>query len=80
MGTRTIIVDVPDNETDSGVGLYARVSSSDQRTDLDRQLSRLCEWAASNEMRVVRTESEIASGQSGARPKLRHSRHCRSTA
>ena len=71
MGTRTIIVDVPDDETGGGVGLYARVSSSDQRADLDRQLSRLCEWAALNEMRVVRTESEIASGMKGARPKLR---------
>ena len=71
IGTRTIIVDVPDDESDAGVGLYARVSSSDQRTDLDRQLSRLCEWAARNEMRVVRTESEVASGMNGARPKLR---------
>ena len=36
IGTRTIIVDVPDDESDAGVGLYARVSFSDQRTDLDR--------------------------------------------
>ena len=70
MGTRTIIVDVPDDETDGGVGLYARVSSSDQRADLDRQLSRLCEWAASNAMRVVRAESEVASGMNGARRRL----------
>ena len=61
MGTRTIIVDVPDDESGGGVGLYARVSFSDQRSDLDRWLSRLCEWAASTEMRVARTESEVAS-------------------
>ena len=46
------------------------MSSSDQRSDLDRQLSRLCEWAAFNEMRVVRTESEVASPMSGERRKL----------
>ena len=29
-----------------GFGLYARVSSHDQRADLDRQVARLSEWAA----------------------------------
>ena len=28
------------------LGLYARVSSHDQRADLDRQVARLSEWAA----------------------------------
>src|SRR4030095_926024 len=32
--------------TDGGLGLYARVSSQDQRADLDRQVSRLTQWAA----------------------------------
>jgi putative resolvase len=41
--TGTIIVKGPEEEHESGVSsvvLYARVSSSDQRGDLDRQLSR----------------------------------------
>jgi putative resolvase len=58
---------------DGGLGLYARVSSHDQRTDLDRQVSRLTQWAAaaSAPARVVRVEAEVASGMTGRRPKLR---------
>jgi putative resolvase len=58
---------------DGGLGLYARVSSHDQRADLDRQVSRLSQWAAaaSAPARVVRVEAEVASGMTGRRPKLR---------
>jgi putative resolvase len=58
---------------DGGLGLYARVSSHDQRADLDRQVSRLTQWAAaaSAAARVVRVEAEVASGMTGRRPKLR---------
>jgi putative resolvase len=53
--------------------LYARVSSHDQRAELDRQVSRLSQWAAaaSASARVVRVEAEVASGMTGRRPKLR---------
>lgn len=30
----------------SGAGLYARVSSHDQKADLDREVARLSTWAA----------------------------------
>jgi putative resolvase len=58
---------------DGGLGLYARVSSHDQRADLDRQVARLTQWAAtaSAAARVVRVEAEVASGMTGRRPKLR---------
>ena len=58
---------------DGGLGLYARVSSHDQRAELDRQVSRLTRWAAaaSASARVVRVEAEVASGMTGRRPKLR---------
>jgi putative resolvase len=57
---------------DGGLGLYARVSSHDQRADLDRQVSRLTQWAATaSAARVVRVEAEVASGMTGRRPKLR---------
>jgi putative resolvase len=58
---------------DGGLGLYARVSSHDQRADLDWQVSRLTQWAAaaSASARVVRVEAEVASGMTGRRPKLR---------
>ncbi|MER6105478.1 recombinase family protein, partial [Streptomyces sp. NPDC001832] len=52
-----------------GVGLYARVSSRDQEADLERQIARLSVWAAKAGHRVVRVESEIASGMNGARVK-----------
>jgi putative resolvase len=53
------------------VGLYARVSSHDQRADLDRQVARLSEWAAKAGMRVERVEAEVGSGMNGARSKAR---------
>jgi putative resolvase len=54
-----------------GLGLYARVSSHDQRADLDRQVARLCAWAASTGLPVERVESEVGSGMNGARTKVR---------
>jgi putative resolvase len=56
---------------DGGLGLYARVSSHDQRTDLDRQVSQLGQWAAAASAQVVRVEAEVASGMTGRRAKLR---------
>jgi predicted site-specific integrase-resolvase len=57
-------------ETSGGVALYARVSSSDQKKDLDAQLGRLAIWASSQKMTVVRTATEVGSGLNGHRPKL----------
>lgn len=54
-----------------GVGLYARVSSHDQRDDLDRQIARLSEWAGGAGATVVRVETEVGSGMNGARRKVR---------
>jgi putative resolvase len=55
----------------SAVGLYARVSSHDQRSDLDRQVACLSEWAAKAGARVVRIEAEVGSGMNGARARVR---------
>ncbi len=43
--TGTILVDTPQGSALDGVALYARVSSWDQKADLDRQLGRLRAWA-----------------------------------
>ena len=70
---RTILVS-PDTALRTPVqslGLYARVSSHDQRQDLDRQLARLSEWAAKTGHPVVRVEAEVGSGMNGTRTKLR---------
>jgi hypothetical protein len=54
----------------TGVVLYARVSSADQRADLERQLGRLVSYAVSAGMPVGATVSEIGSGLNGHRAKL----------
>lgn len=69
-----ILVNIEANaapEAVGGVGLYARVCSHEQRADLERQVARLSGWAAKAGHRVVRVESEVASGMSGARAKAR---------
>jgi putative resolvase len=74
VGPRTILVNIDTNASPSvtgGVGLYARVSSHDQKPDLERQTARLAEWAAKAGHTVVRIESEIASGMNGGRTKAR---------
>jgi putative resolvase len=54
-----------------GLGLYARVSSHDQRADLDRQVARLTQWATTAGVPLARVEAEVASGMTGRRAKLR---------
>lgn len=71
VGPRTILVDTAAGDSVGGVGLYARVSSHDQREDLERQVARVSDWAAKAGTRVVLVESEVGSGMNGARPKVR---------
>ena len=66
----TILVDVPRDEKLIAVALYARVSSHDQRKDLDRQLARLSHYAAEHDFHVVAAVSEVGSGLNGKRRKL----------
>lgn len=54
-----------------GVGLYARVSSHDQKSALDGQVARLSAWAAEAGLPVMRVEAEVGSGLNGSRAKVR---------
>jgi putative resolvase len=57
----------------SGIGriaLYARVSSADQKSDLDRQVQRLRDYAAARGYQVAKEVTEIASGLNDNRPKF----------
>ncbi len=54
----------------TGVALYARVSSADQKADVTRQLQRLRDYAAARGYQVVAEVTEIASGLTDERPKL----------
>ncbi|WXG43818.1 MAG: IS607 family transposase [Promethearchaeati archaeon SRVP18_Atabeyarchaeia-1] len=56
--------------TTNNVALYARVSSSDQKEDLERQLQRLREYATAKGLHVVQEVSEIGSGLNGNRKRL----------
>src|SRR5437870_10911671 len=53
------------------VAIYARVSSSDQKNDLDRQVSRLVAFANSKKWLVTETVMEIGSALNGHRLKLK---------
>ena len=63
LATGTVVVDAKPQV--NGVALYARVSSSDQKGDLDRQLSRLTEHAVANKMMIVDAVKELALGSMG---------------
>jgi putative resolvase len=71
MPTGTILVDEPRVSAAVGVALYARVSSSDQREDLDRQVGRLAAWATEQGLAPTVTVAEVGSGLSGSRSMLK---------
>jgi putative resolvase len=69
MPTGRHYVVVPPDPPD-GCVLYARVSSADQRDDLDRQAGRLAEWATENGHRPTEVVKEVGSGLNGSRRRL----------
>ena len=50
--------------------VYARVSSTDQAGDLDRQVARVVEHLNTQGIAVIRTVREVGPGLNGHRPKL----------
>jgi putative resolvase len=52
------------------IALYARVSSADQKSDLERQVQRLRDYAAARGYQVAKEVREIASGLNDSRPKF----------
>ena len=50
--------------------VYARVSSADQRADLDRRVARVSAWATAPQLPVDRVVSEVGSALSGHRGKF----------
>ncbi len=68
--TGTILVHPEAPAAATGVALYARVSSADQKSDLDRQTARLVEYASANKMAVTKHVAEVGSGLNGHRTKL----------
>ena len=52
------------------IALYARVSAADQKSDLERQVQRLRDYAAARGYQVAKEVTEIASGLNDSRPKF----------
>ena len=72
LSTGTILVEVPRPPvgTDGRAVVYARVSSHDQRADLNRQVSRVMAWTTARRLPVEEVVTEVGSGLNGRRPKL----------
>ena len=58
-------------ESDGRLVAYARVSSAEQKEDLDRQVGRVVEWATEQGFRVDEVVKEIGSGLNDNRRRLR---------
>ncbi|WP_326552753.1 IS607 family transposase [Micromonospora sp. NBC_01813] len=52
------------------VAVYARVSSADQKRDLDRQVARVTVWATGQHLAVDRVVTEVGSALNGRRRKF----------
>jgi predicted site-specific integrase-resolvase len=70
--TGTVVVRDPQFEppTTGRIALYARVSSADQKSDLERQVQRLRDYAAAHGYQVAKLVIEIGSGHNDSRPKF----------
>jgi putative resolvase len=70
LATGTVILHAAPASEPPGVALYARVSSGEQKADLDRQLSRLVEFSAKRGFQVVEAVQETGPGWNGRRKAL----------
>jgi putative resolvase len=72
LSTGTILVEVPRPPvgTDGRTVVHARVSSHDQRADLNRQVSRVMAWTTARRLPVQEVVTKVGSGLNGRRPKL----------
>ncbi|VAZ69593.1 hypothetical protein LAUMK40_05756 [Mycobacterium kansasii] len=69
---RLILVDEPGRSAGlrGRTAVYARVSSADQKADLDRQVARVTAWATAEQISVDRVVTEIGSALNGHRRKF----------
>lgn len=70
LATGTVVIDGPAEPAANDYVIYARVSSSDQKADLPRQVARLSTLAAQRGLHVVEVIEELGSGLNGTRRKL----------
>ncbi len=75
VGKHTILVDEEKSGTSSQserVAIYARVSSAENKPNLDSQAERLAAYCSAKGYQVSKVVKEIGSGVNDARPKLLH--------
>ena len=75
VGKHTILIDEEKSETSSQperVAIYARVSSAENKPNLDSQAERLVAYCWAKGYQVEKVVKEIGSGVNDARPKLLH--------
>jgi len=70
VGRRIVIGNPIPATPDGSTVVYARVSSADQRPDLDRQVARVTEWATARGVGVDRVVTEVGSALDGRRRKF----------
>jgi predicted site-specific integrase-resolvase len=70
MASGTVVIQDTAVSITGTAALYARVSSSDQKKDLEAQLGRLAVYASANGYNVSKTAAEVGSGLNGHRPRL----------
>lgn len=64
------IIENEDKQITDAVAIYARVSSSENKSNLERQVKRLEDYCSARGYRVIKIVSEIGSGLNDKRPKL----------
>ncbi|MEN8215916.1 MAG: IS607 family transposase [Pseudomonadota bacterium] len=69
--TGTILIKSSKPEDNKECVVYARVSSRDQKSDLDRQVARVIRAVTKQGFMVSKMVTEIGSGLNGHRPKLK---------
>ncbi|MHB2028498.1 MAG: IS607 family transposase [Acidimicrobiales bacterium] len=68
IGRLILVGDLETSSSNASVtALYARVSSANQRADLDRQVARVSVWATAQGHSIDRVVTEIGSGLNGTR-------------
>lgn len=65
-------ITVDDGDPDRTVAIYARVSSTELKSDLDRQVARLATYAATNSLKIDKIVTEVGSGLNDHRRQLRY--------
>jgi predicted site-specific integrase-resolvase len=70
VGGLILVEDTVAGRPEGITAVYARVSSADQKPDLDRQVARVTAWAAGEGLPVGRVVTEVGSALNGKRRKF----------